>query len=75
MTKDDALTALRAHMATLWEGFGVTELRLFGSFACGQGSDTSDVDVLVRFDRAIHWKRHFDAQFYVQDLLGRPWIW
>ena len=28
-------------------------------------------DVLVRFDRAIHWERYFGAQFYLEDVLGR----
>ena len=72
MNRDDILTVLRTHKATLCERFGVVELALFGSFARDQASDTSDVDVLVRFDRAIHWEQYFGAQFYLEDLLGRP---
>ena len=71
MTRDDVLNALRAHQATLSKRFGVAELALFGSFARDQASDESDVDILVRFDRAIHWERYFGAQFYLEDLLGR----
>ena len=71
MNRDDVLNALRAHKAILSERFGVAELALFGSFARDQASGDSDIDILVRFDRAIHWERYFGAQFYLEDLLGR----
>lgn len=67
----DVLNALRAHKAILSERFGVTELALFGSFARDQAADDSDIDILVRFDRTIHWERYFGAQFCLEDLLGR----
>ena len=51
MTRDEVLTLLRAHKATLSKRFGVTELALFGSFARDQNAGKSDVDILVRFDR------------------------
>ena len=35
-------------------------------------TNDSDLDVLVRFDGPIHWERYFGAQFYLEDLLGRP---
>ena len=45
---------------------------MFGSFARDRVTDDSDLDVLVRFDGPIHWERYFGAQFYLEDLLGRP---
>ena len=45
---------------------------MFGSFARDRATDDSDLDVLVRFDGPIHWERYFGAQFYLEDLLGRP---
>ena len=72
MDRDDVLNLLRAHEIALAQGFGVVEVRLYGSFARGQASGDSDVDVLVRFDAPPDWRRYFDAQAYLEELLGRP---
>ena len=72
MNRDEVLSVLRAHKATLARRFGVAELAVFGSFARDRATDDSDLDVLVRFDGPIHWERYFGAQFYLEDLLGRP---
>ncbi len=72
MTRDDVLKLLRTHKATLAQRYGVTRLALFGSFARNQGTDDSDVDILVQFDRSPDWRRYFGAQGYLEDLLGRP---
>ena len=72
MTRDDVLGALRDHKATLGRRFGVAGLALFGSFARDDASADSDVDLLVRFDGPATSKRYFGAQFYMEDLLGRP---
>ena len=52
MNRDEVLDVLREHKATLAQRFGVSELALFGSFARDQATDDSDVDILVRFDKA-----------------------
>ena len=72
MNRDEILSVLRAHKATLAHRFGVAELAVFGTFARDRATDDSDLDVLVRFDGPIHWERYFGAQFYLEDLLGRP---
>ena len=72
MNRDEVLNALRAHKPTLAERFGVTGLALFGSFARDQATDRSDVDILVSFDPPPNWRSYFGAQFYLEDLLGRP---
>lgn len=52
--------------------FGVKRLGLFGSFARGQQSDGSDVDLLVEFETG---RKTFDSfiqlAFLLEDLLGR----
>ena len=50
MNRDEVLETLREHRKTLAESFGVTSLALFGSNARGTAIETSDVDILVRFD-------------------------
>ena len=71
MRRDEVLKILRSHKGILAERFGVAELALFGSFARDEAGEDSDVDILVHFDGPAHWRRFFDAQFYIEDLLGR----
>jgi len=49
----------------------VAELALFGSFARGQATDSSDIDILVAFDGPATSRSYFGVQFYLEDLLGR----
>ncbi len=71
INRDEALDLLRIHKPVLAERFGVTELALFGSLARDEDTDTSDVDILVRFRGPAGWKSYFGVQFYIEDLLGR----
>ena len=71
MNRDEVLNMLRAHKPILSQRFGVAELALFGSFARDEATDTSDVDILVRFDGPATSKRYFGMQFYIEDLLSR----
>ena len=48
------------------------EVALFGSYARDHAAETSDVDVLVRFDSPPDWQRYFGAQAYLEELFGRP---
>lgn len=72
MGRDEVLGLLRAHKETLAQRFGVAEVKLYGSFARDQAADDSDVDVLVRFDAPLDWRRYFGAQVYLETLLGLP---
>jgi len=44
---------LRHYRKDLEAEFGVSELGLFGSYARGEQTDKSDVDILVQFERPI----------------------
>ena len=70
MNRDEVLSVLRAHKATLARRFGVEELAVFGSFIRGQATADSDIDVLVRFDKPATSDAYFGTQFYLEDLLG-----
>ena len=70
--RDEVLKILRAHKGILAERFGVAELAIFGSFARDEAAEDSDLDVLVRFEGRATSKAYFGAQFYIEDLLGRP---
>ena len=46
-------------------------LALFGSYARGTATESSDIDILVRFDGPATSKSYFGVQFYLEDLFGR----
>ena len=72
LTREEALRILREHQAELVERFGVRELALFGSTVRNEARPDSDVDLLVRMDIKGDWKRSFDLQFFLEELLSRP---
>ena len=72
MTRDEVLTPLRAEKTTIMKEFGGVELGLFGSFARDRANDSSDVDILVKFDGRATSKRYFGVQFFIEDLLHHP---
>ena len=71
MDKQEVLALLKEHKPILEEKFGVVELALFGSFARDQATETSDIDILVKFDVPDSIGNHFEAASYLEDLLGR----
>ena len=51
--KKEILTLLRNHKSYLKEKYGVSQIGLFGSYARGDTTDKSDVDILVEFERPV----------------------
>lgn len=72
LARNDILNLLREHKSILIQRFAVVDLSLFGSFAHGQATEASDIDILVQFDGPATSKRYFGVQFYLEDLLDRP---
>ncbi len=54
----------------LQDEFGIDQIGYFGSFANGNYSIDSDVDILVSFNKKIGWK-FFDLKDYLESLIGR----
>lgn len=51
---------------------GVVSIGLFGSFARGEQTASSDIDILVEFEQEKHTFDNFmDVSFLLEDLLGR----
>jgi len=71
MGRSDVLKLLRAHKSEIMSRFGVASLAVFGSFARGGATDSSDVDILARFEGPATSRQYFGVQFYIEDLLGR----
>ncbi len=70
LTREKILGLLQANYPFLAGEFGVSKIGLFGSFAKGQPDETSDVDIVVEFDRPIGF-RFVDLAEYLENLLGR----
>jgi predicted nucleotidyltransferase len=70
MQRDDVLKILAEHRDELRQQFGVKSLALFGSVARGEATETSDVDLLVEFERPVGLFHFFTVQHYLEDLLG-----
>ena len=69
-SRDEALRILSEHKRTLSERFGVLDVALFGSAARDEATETSDVDILARFDENAESNRPFEAQSYLEDVFG-----
>ena len=68
---EDIEIILRRHKEELRERFGVRSIAIFGSYARGEETELSDVDILVEFERPIGWEI-VDLRDYSEELLGVP---
>lgn len=65
----DVRKILQAHRKELNRKYGVTEIGIFGSFVKNQQNDSSDVDILVEFNKAIDLLTFVNLKNYLSDLL------
>jgi predicted nucleotidyltransferase len=72
MKQDTLLQTLKQKNAELTTKFGVKSLSLFGSVARNEATSTSDVDLLVEFNRPMGYFGLFALQDYLEKLLGCP---
>jgi hypothetical protein len=67
---EDVAEILRRHRASLFERFRVSRIGVFGSFARGEQTEGSDIDILVEFSEPIGWE-FTDLQAFLENVLGR----
>jgi predicted nucleotidyltransferase len=70
LTEQKILGLLKANEAHI-KAFGVTSLGLFGSFAHGNDTDKSDLDLVVEFDKKT-FDAYMDLKIFLESLFGRP---
>ena len=70
MKQEVVLRTLKQKNAELMAKFGVKSLLLFGSVARNEATPTSDVDLLVEFNRPVGYFGLFALQDYLEKLLG-----
>ncbi|HHY56908.1 MAG TPA: nucleotidyltransferase [Chloroflexi bacterium] len=70
MDRDQVITLLQQHLPSLAAQYGVKRIGLFGSFARGLPDSSSDIDLVVEFERPIGFK-FVELAEYLELLLGR----
>jgi predicted nucleotidyltransferase len=70
-SKQDLLVAISANREVI-KSYGVNTLGIFGSFAKGTLTNTSDIDLLVDFlPEKKNFDNFMDLSFFLEDLFGR----
>lgn len=67
---DEITSLLREHRPTLHAKYRVSELSIFGSYARGQQTQESDVDILIGYDQAPTLWMLTELKDYLGDVLG-----
>lgn len=62
---------LESHEKEIKRKYPVRKIGVFGSFARGDQSSASDVDVLVEFSEPVDFFEFIDLKQYLEKLLGR----
>ncbi len=70
MTKlEQVKKTLTEHREYLREKYGITEIGIFGSYVRGEQKRKSDIDILVRFNKAVGFFEWIEAEDYIAGLL------
>ena len=69
-TRDEVLKILREHKPLLLQNYQISGLGLFGSYARGSQTESSDVDVLVDYEKAPSLFKLLELRDYLSELLG-----
>jgi hypothetical protein len=62
-------TILKMYKTELQQKYGVKEISIFGSYVRGEQNETSDVDILVDFDKPIGMFKFLELEEYLSELL------
>jgi len=61
---------LKSHIQDIKANFAVKRIGIFGSFSRGEQKESSDIDILVEFEKPT-FRNFMDLSFYLEDLFGR----
>ncbi|MDD4172311.1 MAG: nucleotidyltransferase family protein [Syntrophomonas sp.] len=67
----EPLDSIRRHMSELQDDFLVSKIGVFGSFARGEATDASDVDILVEFSDSVDIFHFIRLQNRLTAITGR----
>lgn len=67
-----AIEILKKHENTIKDKYHVRRIGVFGSFARGEEKESSDIDILVEFERGSKtFDNYMDLKFFLEDLFNR----
>ncbi len=69
-TVQDIKRILKSHKGELGSKYGVKEIGIFGSYVKEEQKETSDVDILVEFEKPLGLLEFVGLKNYLSDLLG-----
>ena len=71
LTYETILTKLEENTATI-KKFGIKRIGLFGSYVRDEQKATSDIDILVEFEKGkVTFDNYMDLKFFLEDLFKR----
>lgn len=71
METAEIIEILQRHITELQDIYKVSKIGIFGSFARGEATESSDVDILVDFSQAVGLFHFIDLQDRLTQILGR----
>ena len=66
----NVLDILKKHEPEIKEKFGVSKIGLFGSSAREEQNESSDIDILVKFEEPS-FDRFMELSFFLEELFGK----
>ncbi|MEI7513713.1 MAG: nucleotidyltransferase family protein [bacterium] len=71
MNTHEIVTFLKEHKTELQEKFGATRIGLAGSYARGDATEESDIDIVVELQSANKFRSFFYLLYFLQDAFGK----
>ncbi|MDJ1169645.1 nucleotidyltransferase family protein [Roseofilum sp. BLCC_M154] len=71
-TLEEIKCILQEHQELVRQQFRVTEMRVFGSYARGEQTEDSDVDILIGYERAPTLWMLVELRYYLSEVLEMP---
>jgi len=71
-TLEEIKCILQEHQELVHQRFRVTEMRVFGSYARGEQTEDSDVDILIGYERAPTLWMLVELRDYLSEVLEMP---
>ena len=71
MNSQEIVTFLTEHKSEIQERFGATRIGLAGSYARGDATEESDIDIVVELQSGNKFRSFFYLLYFLQDALGK----
>jgi len=70
-TLEDVVSEIKRNEETIKKKFKVKEIGVFGSVVRGEGTEGSDIDIIVEFEsEGKNFDNYMELKFFLEELLG-----